>query len=306
MKESSRLPLDYRLLQALDAVVQEQNFERAARALCLTQSAVSQRIKQLEQQMAQPLLIRATPLQPTAAGRQLLAHYRQVYQLERELLPQLLPDAPQQPLTVSIAVNAYSLATWFVPALAPLLAAHPLELNLIIDDETRTRERLRQGEVFAAIGCEAQPLPGCQASYLGDMGYRLVCSPAFAERHFAAGLTLECLRQAPGVAFDQRDDMHVAYMQQHFSLPPGSYPCHTVRSSEAFIALACAGVAYCLIPELQIASQLARGELICLPTPILWRHLHWHRWQLERGLHQQISAAVLAYANRLLPQSASA
>ena len=108
---SRLLPLDYKQLQALDVVVQEQNFERAARRLNLTQSAISQRIKLLEQSVAQPLLIRTSPPVPTELGQQLLGHYRQVSQLERELLPSLLLDAPRQPLKVSIAVNADSLAT---------------------------------------------------------------------------------------------------------------------------------------------------------------------------------------------------
>ena len=151
MRASIRPPLDYRLLQALDAVISEQGFERAARRLHLTQSAISQRIRQLEEQLAQPLLIRGTPLQTTPAGQALLVHYRQIHQLEQNLLPQLQPDAPQQPLSVSIAVNADSLATWLVPALAPLLCAHPLALNVVVDDETRTHQRLRQGEVFAAV-----------------------------------------------------------------------------------------------------------------------------------------------------------
>ena len=33
---------DYRTLQALDAVIRERGFERAAQKLCITQSAVSQ------------------------------------------------------------------------------------------------------------------------------------------------------------------------------------------------------------------------------------------------------------------------
>ena len=45
--------LDYKLLLALDAVMQEQNFERAAQRLHITQSAISQRIKQLEVQLKQ-------------------------------------------------------------------------------------------------------------------------------------------------------------------------------------------------------------------------------------------------------------
>ena len=43
--------IDYKLLKALDAVVIEQNFERAANRLHITQSAISQRIKLLETQL---------------------------------------------------------------------------------------------------------------------------------------------------------------------------------------------------------------------------------------------------------------
>lgn len=297
-----QLPLDYKLLHALDVVVNEQSFERAAKVLSLTQSAVSQRIKLLEQSLAQPLLIRASPLTPTPIGQQLLGHFRQVNQLERELLLQLSPDAPTLPLTVSMAVNADSLATWFLTALAPLLASHPIELDLRIEDETRTLDRLRQGEVFGAVSCQAKSLPGCHAEPLGVMEYALVCSPSFYTKHFAQGLTHDSLRAAPGVAFDQRDDMHISYMQEYFSLPAGSYPCHTVRSSEAFIALAKAGVAYCLIPRLQIRDELACGQLLALESPPYFRHLYWHRWVLERGLYQQISNALLQYARTHLPQ----
>lgn len=300
---SRDLPLDYKLLQALDAVVREQSFERAARALHLTQPAISQRIKQLEQQLAQPVLLRSSPPRPTLLGQQLLGHYRQVSQLERELLPRLRPEAPTEPLRISIAVNADSLATWFLPALTPLLDRHPLALDLVLDDETRSVERLRQGEVFGAVGCHPLPLPGCEASRLGDMEYRLICSPDFARRYFAEGLHLQALSRAPAVAFDHRDDMHVTYLSQHFALPPGGYPCHTVRSSEAFIDLAIAGVAYALIPELQIRSQLAAGTLISLPAPPLQRTLYWHRWLLARGVHQQVSEAILAAGRQALAET---
>ena len=56
MSKERLLPFDYKQLQALDVVVSEQKFERAARRLNLAQSAVSQRIKLLEQAVAQPLL----------------------------------------------------------------------------------------------------------------------------------------------------------------------------------------------------------------------------------------------------------
>ena len=216
--------LDYKLLLALDAVMQEQNFERAAQRLHITQSAISQRIKQLEQQFAEPLIIRGQPLQATPLGQKLLAHYRQVRQLELELAGELSPAEPQAPLRVSIAVNAASLATWFLPALAPLLEQHPIELNLLVDDESRTLDRVREGQAFGAVSLHGQPLAGCCVDELGEMRYLLTASPAFVERHFPQGLTLAALAKAPAVAFDQRDDMHVSYMARHFGLEPGGYP----------------------------------------------------------------------------------
>lgn len=296
--------LDYKLLRALDAVLQEQNFERAARSLHLTQSAISQRIKQLEQQFAEPLLIRSQPLQATPLGQKLLAHYRQVHQLEIELAGELTPTTPQGPIRISIAVNADSLATWFLPAIAPLLEQHPIELNLLVDDESRTLDKVREGQAFGAISLQSQPLAGCCIDELGEMHYLLTASPAFVARHFPNGLTRETLAKAPAVAFDQRDDMHVSFMRRHFGLEPGGYPCHTVHSSEAFVAMAEQGLACCLIPELQIRQHLATGSLVNLsPDHRLTEPLYWHRWVLEKGIHKQLSRRLIDYARCQLQPS---
>lgn len=293
--------LDYKLLRALDAVLQEQNFDRAAKSLHITQSAISQRIKQLEQQFAEPLLIRSQPLQATPLGQKLLAHYRQVHQLELELAGDLTPDEPQGPIRISIAVNADSLATWFLPAIAPLLELHPIELNLLVDDESRTLDKVREGQAFGAVSLQPRPLAGCCVDELGEMNYLLTASPAFVARHFPHGLTREALARTPAVAFDQRDDMHISFMRRHFGLEPGGYPCHTVHSSEAFVAMAEQGLACCLIPELQIRRQLAEGSLLDLsPNQHLVERLYWHRWVLERGLHKQISQRLIEQGRRAL------
>ncbi len=139
---------DYRTLQALDAVIRERGSERAAQKLCITQSAVSQRIKQLENMFGQPLLVRLMP-RPTEQGQKLLALLRQVELLEEEWLGD--EQTGSSSLLLSLAVNADSLATWLLPALAPVLADSPIRLNLQVEDETRTQERLRRGEVVGAV-----------------------------------------------------------------------------------------------------------------------------------------------------------
>ncbi|MGL4776528.1 MAG: ArgP/LysG family DNA-binding transcriptional regulator, partial [Aeromonas veronii] len=205
------------------------------------------------------------------------------------------------PIRISIAVNADSLATWFLPAIAPLLKQHPIELNLLVDDESRTLDKVREGQAFGAVSLHPQPLAGCCVDELGEMNYLLTASPAFVACHFPHGLTRDALAKAPAVAFDQRDDMHVSFMRERFGLEPGGYPCHTVHSSEAFVAMAEQGLAYCLIPELQIRGQLADGSLLNLsPDHVLTERLYWHRWVLEKGVHKQLSQRLIDHARSQL------
>ncbi|QUJ67012.1 LysR family transcriptional regulator ArgP [Photobacterium sp. GJ3] len=295
--------LDYRWLQALDAVVSQRGFERAAELLCITQSAVSQRIKQLEKHMAQPLLVREQPPRPTPAGQKLLGLYRRVRLLEQELLPDIRPGEQSQPLQMSIASNADSLATWLLPALSPLLKRRRIEINLMLEDESRTLDRLRSGEVVGAISMEATPMPGCVADYLGRMDYLCVASPEFQTTYFTDGVNRDSLLAAPAVAFDQYDDMHEVFIQQHFNLPRGSVLTHRVRSSEAFVKLALEGVAYCLIPKVQIEEELLSGALVNLtPGIMLTRRIYWHHWALESGVFSEVTAQLLDHARNKLPQ----
>ena len=295
--------LDYRWIEALDAVISQRGFERAAEYLCITQSAVSQRIKQLEKLMAQPMLVREKPPRPTAAGQKMLGLYRRVRLLEQELLPEIAPDDSRQPLSVALATNADSLATWLLPALSSLLKTRRVELNLLIEDEARTLDKLRSGEVVGAISMEAAPMPGCVADYLGRFDYLCVASPEFAGKYFADGVTRESLLAAPGVAFDQHDDMHECFIQQHFNLPFGSTLKHTVRSSEAFVRIAMEGIAYCLIPRVQIQNELASGQLINMtPALFLTRRMYWHHWALESGVLAELSQQLLSHARAVLPQ----
>ncbi len=295
--------LDYRWIEALDEIINQRSFEKASEELCISQSAVSQRIKQLERWVAQPVLIRGQPPKPTEAGKKLLGLYRRVCLLEQDLLPELSANDRDKLLSLSVATNADSLATWLLPSLASLLSESNLELNLIVEDEKRTLEKLRSGEVVGAISIEPKPIVGCSADYLGTMEYLCVCSPSFYQRYFQHGVTREALLHAPAVVFNQYDHMHEMFIQKNFSLSISNVVKHTVRSSEAFVKLAKLGNAYCLIPRPQIEQELATGELVNITPEFNIPHrLYWHHWQLESGLLKQLSQSIINYAHEHLPQ----
>lgn len=172
-----------------------------------------------------------------------------------------------------------------------------------MEDETRTQERLRRGEVVGAVSIQPQPLPSCLVDRLGALDYLFVASRGFAERYFPSGVTRSALLKAPAVAFDHLDDMHQAFLQQNFDLSPGSVPCHIVNSSEAFVQLARQGTTCCMIPHLQIEKELASGELIDL-TPGLYqrRMLYWHRFAPESRMMRKVTDALLEHGHQVLRQ----
>jgi len=295
------MKFDYKLLEALTAVIDLQSFDKAASKLFITQSAISQRIKLLEENIGQPVIVRSQPIVATAAGERLVVHFKMVRELENELVPELMPDAPTKPIKVSLAVNADSIATWFLGAITPVLKKHLVELDLIVKNEYQTIDALRSGQATGAVSCIEKALPGYQSFKLGDVTFILVCSPEFAKRYFPNGITKDSLRYAPGISYDPSDDMHVKFIEQHFNIQPRDYYCHSVRSSQAFVELAKQGAAYCLVPTLQIEKEITTGELINLCSDkSITLTLYWHSWVLVQGIHKKISKEIVRYGQSVL------
>jgi DNA-binding transcriptional LysR family regulator len=168
--------LDAKPLDALEAIVRAGSFELAAQWLCITPSAVSQRIRQLEEHLGQTVLVRSQPVRPTPAGKRLLRHVRQLQLLEAELRHDLAGDVPDAFTTLAVAVNAVSLETWFPEAIADCVAQENLLLQLIVDDQDYTHALLKNGDVIGCVTTQAQALTGCQSVCLGRMPYVCVAT----------------------------------------------------------------------------------------------------------------------------------
>ena len=295
--------LDYKWLEALDAVVYQGSFERAAVHLFVSQSAVSQRIKQLEKYIAQSVLIREQPPKPTLIGKKLLGLYRRVRLLENDIIPELKNDSETRPVQLSLATNADSLATWLLPALETIMKQKQVELKMTIYGESRSLEKLKSGEVAGAISLEPYAISGCRADYLGRMDYVCVANHDFYQRFFSHGVNNHTLSIAPAVSYDKYDDLHKKFLIEHFDLRLDSIINHNVSNSEAFLKMALAGVAYCLIPFIQVKDELENGRLIDItPGLVMSYRIYWHHWQFETGVLQEISQEIVHYARDHLPQ----
>jgi len=289
------------LLETLTAVVRDGTFDAAARTLHLTPSAVSQRIKSLEQRIGRVLVVRSKPVRATAAGEAVLRLGQQLALLEDETLRQLGTERVHgRPTTLPIAVNADSLATWILPPLARVAAREPVVFDIVRDDQEHTADLLASGAVVAAIASEATPVPGCTSTPLGRMRYRAYATPGFADRWFPDGLTPAALARAPRIDFDRKDTLQERFSRRlaRRTLDP---PLHYVPASADFAIATRLGLGWAMLPTDHSQAAVVTGELTDLaPGRHLDVPLHWHQWKLRSGLIDAVAAEIQAEATRTL------
>lgn len=160
--------LDYSAARAVAMVVRTGSFDSAARALGVTPSAISQRMRALEERLGTVLIERGSPCRATAAGDSLCRHIELVGLAERDLMAQLPASALETDrVTLSVAVNSDSLATWGLPALVDYARDADILLDIAVDDEDHTTDWLKSGRVVAALTAVAKPVQGCKSIALG-------------------------------------------------------------------------------------------------------------------------------------------
>lgn len=291
---------DYKSLEAIAAVIDQQSFEKASEKLYITQSAISQRIKSLEHYCGQPLLNRDLPYSPTALGQLLLNHYRKIKLLEDDTRSQLSEQVERSHLT--IAINRDSLDIWFPSVFQSLSSLKSISLEVITDDQEVTLDYFKKGLASACLSTTEKPIAGCKVDFLGYMDYLLVASPEFKTQYFSQKKNhKKNLIEAPGVIFDAKDRLHKRYLEKFFDIHDQAPHYHIVPSVHGFRQFALLGYAYALIPRIDIKKELLNKQLVELFPKIVWRMpLYWHSWQIQTENYQAFNALVLKVAKKHL------
>ena len=296
--------LDARQLDALAAVVEFGGFGPAGQALSLTLSAVSLRIKALEAQLGQRLLVRGKRVHATVAGQALLAHVKQVRLMEADLLSGLPGGGgtrgAERWQSLSVAINADSAASWFLPGVAAQLKKHRLLLDIVLDDQDHTHDLLKSGDVTGCVTTLATSMRGCVAEPLGVMHYRCMAAPEVALRcRTAKGvLSPHRLLAQPAIIFNRKDALQDAFLAQHFGLQQPRYPRHFAPASDAFETAIELGLGWGMVPELHLPGHPGLVDL--MPGAAVAVTLYWQHWEREAPSAQRLTQAVKAAAGRYL------
>ncbi|MGL4094502.1 LysR family transcriptional regulator ArgP [Agrobacterium cavarae] len=298
--------MDYAGLRAVAMVVQTGSFEKAALALHVTPSAISQRVKQLEERLGAVLILRGNPCTATEKGEWVCRHMEHVGMLESELfsqLPALLSsDEVSSRVTLHIATNADSLGTWFLKAVSAFTHQSGILLNVAVDDQDHTAEWLQRGRVLAAVTSLEKPVQGCRVTPLGFLRYHATASPAFIDRYFPKGVAETELAQAPALTFNQKDRLQQQWISQVFGASI-VHPTHWLPSTQSFVDGALLGMGWGMNPALLVRNHLAERRLVELVagTP-LDVPLFWQVNRLAADRLRSLTDAVVEVARRELVQ----
>lgn len=291
--------IDPELAATLAAIVDEGTLDAASSRLQITPSAVSQRLKALEQQLGRILVVRTKPAKLTGAGEAVVRWARQIALLEHDALIGVGIDeaAESRRISIPLAVNADSMATWFLAPLARLAAGHDIDFDLHRDDQNFTARLLESGTVMAAVTSEATPVAGCSVSPLGVLEYRAMAESGYVARWFPEGVTTDVLSAAPFVDFDRRDTLQHEWLRA-MGVSEAGVPRHYVPASHDYAVAVALGLGWGMVPLLQESSGL-----VPLGGPVLRVPLYWQQWNLRSELLDTIAAEVAVEARRVLAEA---
>lgn len=215
------------------------------------------------------------------------------------MLPNDSPDTPHASLR--IAVNADSLSTWFIRAMAEFGRADAALLSLTLADENHTAEWLRRGYVLAAVTSVATAVQGCRIRRLGSLRYVATASPGFVRRWFAAGVSVDALAQAPSLLFDGNDRLQEVWARRVVRRDV-ALPVHRIPSTQAFVDAALAGIGWGMNPLPLVRAQLKAGSLLELvPDTAIDVPLYWQATRLKVPVLERLTRSVVRAAAAALP-----
>lgn len=289
--------MNLRFVEAFVWVARLKSITRSAEKLCLTQSAVSNRVAALEQELGTTLLDRRERgFKLTPAGTRFLLHAERLLALQHEMKTEL--GSPEQlPLSLRIGGIETALHTWLIPMIDLLKKSNPLlELELTIETTPVLVEQLRRGSLDLAFA--ALPALGEQITneVLTALEMVFVGPKDMASKR---PLSLDALLAHDLMTFQRGSAPHVALIDLLRSLGASGKRVHTVSSISALVRLVESGFGIATLPRAAAEQQLSRNRITILrcdatlaPLPMVASY-----WsgpaapELAKALHEALAFA---------------
>ena len=300
---------DYSHLEALLAIEREGSIDGAARSLGISASAISQRIKVLEERVGAITVNRQRPAKPTEFGKLLCRHYERVMLLEQKLITDNASSFSRMTREINVicvAIDEGSMCTWFTDVMRKEQERNPAVLyNITVIDGTEARTHMKEGSALAAISTSKDPIQGCSSQTLGSQTYVAVMTPEFSQSHFAKGVDAEVIKLCATVRFSATDTLYREWLSENFGFEFELHS-HIVPSCDAVLSIILKGIAWGILPKAYVQSRLKTGELIELIEGSEFQQpLYWHYSRAVKDALQPLTEAVQKVSSKKLIQKST-
>jgi len=265
--------MDLSQLEVFLTVAREHKFSRAAEKLYRTQSAVSQTVRKLEQEIGEPLFDRSSREGVlTDAGKVLEEYAEKLLNLREDAQGALAELRELQKGKLAVAANEFT-ALYLLPVLTEFRRRHPMiritvqrALGSHIPDDI-----LKHNVEFGVLSYNPQePLIQSTIVYLDQLvlvvppGHPLASADEISIRQLATESFVAHI-----VASPYRDKVIEAF-RQHKTPLHMDVELPTLQAIKRFVAM---GNGVALVPEISVENEIARGELLRIGV----RELHFER-----------------------------
>lgn len=256
-------------LRTFVVVYRTGSFTRAARRLDLSQPAVTQQIRGLEQELGRPLFERHTQgVKPTAAAEQLIRSVQgPVDALDDAVRRQFGLDRSQRP--VYLGGPAELITARVLPAISDLIAdGFQFRIGLGLADDLLGE--LEAGLYDLVLSTVRPRMRGIEATPLVDEVFALMGSAQVAEQMPAEEIELlgpEALGRFPLIAYAEFLPIIRRYWRSVFDERAAISPAVVVPDLRGVLAAVRSSAGISVLPTYLCAEELARGEVVPLLEP---------------------------------------
>jgi len=259
-------------LEVFLAVAREGRFSRAAEKLFRTQSAVSQTIRKLEQELGEPLFDRSSREGVlTDAGRTLQTYAEQLLNLRSDAREALMELRELQKGKLAIAANEFT-ALYLLPVLAEFRRLHPM-IKITVQRSLGSRipdDLLRHTVEMGVLSYDPEE-PRLRSIVVYQDELTFVVPPT----HLLAGEKEISIRQLGAEVFvahivssPYREKVIETFRRYKTPLHM-DVELPTLQAITRFVSM---GNGVALLPQISVENELARGELVSIPVKELKLH----------------------------------
>ncbi|MCE0723746.1 MULTISPECIES: LysR family transcriptional regulator [Legionella] len=248
-------------LVAFEAIVREGTVHAAAESLFLTQTAVTQRLRQLEQKLKTTLFIRSRRgMLLTAEGEQLHRYCQRVTEMSSAVLTSIQGAGTLSNLRIKIAGPASVMRSRIIPQCKEIMKEFPkLHMTFLIDDHMDISHQLKSGAFDLVILSPEQVTQEMVSKPLQPEHYLLVCSVQWEHRKL-----IDIISNEKIIDFGQDDQMTFSYLKKYKLLKYIQTERHFINNTESIAQLFINELGYGVLSKEFAASYIKSGELLVI------------------------------------------